>query len=75
MAADTRPMTLGDWMLTILVLAIPVVNIVMYVYWAVSDSGNANRRTFCQASILWAVIGFGIMMLVFFLMPGFSMLM
>lgn len=56
MALETRPMSVGDWMITILVLAIPLVNIVMYLYWALSDSGNLNRKTFCQASLLWFLI-------------------
>ncbi len=65
--ADTRPLTLGEWMITLLVLWIPLVNIIMYVVWAISDTGNVNRKRFCQASILWFLIvvafgvGFGIL--------------
>ncbi|NIP24294.1 MAG: hypothetical protein GWN67_08960 [Phycisphaerae bacterium] len=58
--ADTRPMTVGDWMLTLLVLAIPVVNLIMYLVWALSGSGNLNRRNFCRASIYWFLIILGI---------------
>lgn len=58
--ADIRPMTVGDWMLTILVLAIPVVNLIMYLVWALSSSGNINRRNFCRASIYWFLIILGI---------------
>ena len=57
--ADTRPMTVGDWMLTLLVLAIPIVNLVMYLIWALSDAGNVNRRNFCKASIYWFLIILG----------------
>jgi len=58
--ADTRPMTVGEWMLTLLVLAIPVVNLVMYLVWALSGTGNVNRRNFCRASIYWFLIILGI---------------
>ena len=58
--SDTRPMTVGDWMLTLLVLAIPVVNLVMYLVWAFSDTGNVNRQNFCKASIYWFLIILGI---------------
>ena len=58
--ADTRPMTVGDWMLTLLVLAIPIVNLVMYLVWALSGSGNLNRRNFCRASIYWFLIILGL---------------
>ncbi len=56
METETRPMTVGDWMVTLLVLAIPLVNLFMYLYWAFSTTGNVNRRTFCQACILWFLI-------------------
>ena len=61
--ADTRPMTVGGWMLTLLVLAIPIVNLVMYLVWALSGSGNVNRRNFCRASIYWFLIILGIYIL------------
>jgi uncharacterized membrane protein YqjE len=58
MPPETRPMSVGEWMITIIVLAIPLVNIIMYIYWAFSDSGNLNRRNFCRASlILFLVVG------------------
>jgi hypothetical protein len=53
---NTRPMTVGDWMATLLILAIPVVNIIMYLVWAFSNSGNVNRKTFCQASLIWFLV-------------------
>ena len=58
--ADTRPLTVGEWMLTLLVLAIPLVNLVMYLVWAFSGMGNVNRRNFCRASIYWFLIILGI---------------
>jgi len=63
MEPDTRPMTVGDWMLTIFVLAIPLVNLVMYLVWALGSGGNVNRKTFCQASLYWFLIVLGLGML------------
>lgn len=68
--AETRPMSVGEWMITILVLMIPVVNVIMYIYWALSDSGNVNRKTFCQASILWWLIIMGVVLLASFALGG-----
>lgn len=56
---NTRPMTVGSWMMTLLVLAIPIVNLVMYLIWALSSAGNVNRRNFCKASIYWVLIILG----------------
>ncbi len=60
---EERPMTTGAWFLTLLVLAIPLVNIIMYIVWA-CGVGNINRVTFCRATILWALIGFALYVLV-----------
>jgi hypothetical protein len=57
---DTKPMTVGNWMMTLLVLAIPLVNLIMYLVWALSGSGNLNRRNFCRASIYWFLIILGL---------------
>ena len=59
MDETVRPLTLGEWMLTLLVLAIPLVNIVMYLYWAFAGQ-NLNRRRFCQASLIWFLIVMGL---------------
>lgn len=55
---DTETMSVGDWMVTILILAIPLVNLVMYLVWAFSSTGNVNRRNFCRASLIWFCIVF-----------------
>jgi len=62
MSDDYRnaPMTVGDWMITLLVLGLPLVGIIMYLYWALSSTGNVNRKNFCIASILWLCIIMGI---------------
>ena len=56
---DTKPMSVGDWFFSLLVLAIPILNIIMYLVWALGSSGNVNRKNFCMASILWCVIILG----------------
>ncbi len=53
---NSKPMTVGDWFVTLLVLAVPVVNVIMYLVWACGSSGNLNRKNFCVASILCFVI-------------------
>lgn len=61
---DNKPMSVGDWFFTILILAIPFVNIIMYIVWAMGGTSNVNRRNFCRASILWFSIIFGFVILI-----------
>ncbi len=53
---DTRPMSMGEWMLTILIMLIPCVNIVVYLIWAFGKTGNVNRRNYCRAYLIFYVI-------------------
>jgi hypothetical protein len=53
-------MTTGGWLITLLVLAIPFVNVIMYIVWAI-NGGNRSRTTFCRASILWFFLILGLM--------------
>lgn len=55
-SCDDRPMTMMDWFVTLFVLAIPLVNVVLYLVWA-CGVGNRNRVNFCRASLLWVLIG------------------
>ena len=76
MTEDYRdsPMSVGDWMITLLVLAIPLVNIILLLYWALSSSGNINRKNFCIAYLLWALIIIGLFIVIAVLGAGIGML-
>ncbi len=47
----------GEWLLTLIVLTIPILNIVLYIYWAFISKGNQNRINFCRASLILALLG------------------
>ena len=48
-------MSVGSWLITLLILAIPCVNIVMYFIWAFGN-GNENRKNFCRAGLIFILI-------------------
>ncbi|OUQ50870.1 hypothetical protein B5E62_07400 [Lachnoclostridium sp. An118] len=49
---DTSPMSMGDWVLTILALMIPCAGIILYFVWAFGKNGNINRRNYCRAALV-----------------------
>lgn len=49
---DTSPMSMGDWLLTLLAAMIPCVGIILYFVWAFSRTTNVNRRNFCRAQLV-----------------------
>jgi hypothetical protein len=65
---DNTPLTTGQWFVTMLILAIPLVGLVMLFVWAFGG-GNLNRRNYCRAALIWVAIAVGIG-LIFGLMGG-----
>nr|WP_296265500.1 hypothetical protein [uncultured Merdimonas sp.] len=54
---DQSPLSMGEWILTILVMMIPCVGLIIYLVWAFGKNGNVNRRNYCRAYlIIYAVI-------------------
>jgi len=58
-----EPLSVGEWMLTMLVMMIPCVNIIMMFVWAFG-SGNKSRSNYFKASLIWAAIGIGLSVLI-----------
>lgn len=55
---DEKPMSMGEWVITILVFMIPIAGLVLYCMWAFGKSGNVNRQNFCRAYLAITVVGF-----------------
>lgn len=60
--------SIKEWMLIMLVMIIPIVNIIMMFVWAFSE-GNPTKQNYFKASLLWfaIVIGIYILFIVLFL--------
>lgn len=71
---DTSPMTVGDWLITVIVLGIPLVGIIMLLYWSLSSTGNLNRRNYCLATLILLAI-LVVLIIIFALFGGLAMLM
>ncbi len=55
-----RPLSIGDWVITLIVLSIPFVNLIFLLYWGLSSSSNVNRKNFCLAYLILIVIFIGL---------------
>jgi len=50
-------MTLGNWVVTMLLLLIPIANIVLMFVWAFGSNTNPSKKTYFQATLIFAAIG------------------
>jgi len=52
--------TVGEWVLTYLIAAIPLVGLVMLFVWAFGSDTNPNKANWAKAALIWAAIIIGI---------------
>ena len=73
MATDPNKavMTMGEWLITLIVLAIPCVNVIMYFVWAFGN-GNENRKNFCRAGLIVMAVGI-VLTLILYALVGASL--
>ena len=49
-------LTVGDWMIILLLISIPVINIIMLFVWALSSDTNETKSNFAKAVLMWFVV-------------------
>ncbi len=66
-SAQDKPLSIGDWIITLIILSIPVVGFIFLLYWALSSTSNANRKNFCIAYLVLALIFIAIFVALLFM--------
>ena len=62
---NAQVMSVKDWLITLLICAIPLVGIVMLFVYAFSSTENVNRQNWAKAQLLLAAIVIGLVLLAF----------
>jgi hypothetical protein len=67
--SEDKPVSIGNWILTFILLAIPLVNLIMLIVWAVSSSTHPSKRTFAQAQFVLIALLFCLGLALALLLP------
>lgn len=62
---SAEPMSVKDWIITLLITYIPLVGLIMLLVWAFDSSTHPNKKNFAKASLVWMLIGI-VLALIFF---------
>ena len=54
-SSSREPTSVGGWIVTFILLSIPIVNIIMLIVWLVGDT-EPSKKNFIIASIVYALI-------------------
>ena len=59
------PVSVGNWMLTYLLMCIPLVNLILLLVWAFGSNTPVSKANWAKASLLWLVIAIVFYVLLF----------
>lgn len=49
--------SMGEWMWSLFLLGIPIVNLIMMLVWAFGGGTKPSKANYCKAMLLWMLIG------------------
>ena len=55
---ESDDVSMGEWMWTLLLLYIPIVNIILLIVWGFGGGTKASKANFCKAQLIWTLIFF-----------------
>ncbi len=53
---QNKQMSVGDWMITMFITAIPVLGFIMLLVWAFSDGTNRSKKNWAKATLIFLLI-------------------
>jgi hypothetical protein len=60
-----KPVTVGQWLLTFLLLCIPIVNIILLFVWAFGSNTPISKANWAKAALIWVLISIVFYVLLF----------
>lgn len=54
---DTQPLSVKDWLITLIIAAIPLIGFIMLFVWAFSSDTNVNKANWAKAALILFAIG------------------
>lgn len=66
MSGLEEPVSVGEWILTMILCMIPCVNIIMLFVWAISKNEKKSKSNYCKAQLIVLGIVLGLYLLILF---------
>lgn len=64
-SSSYQPMSIGEWIITLIITYIPLVGLIMLFVWAFGDGSHPSKKTWAQATLIMIVVGIVLMILFF----------
>jgi uncharacterized membrane-anchored protein YitT (DUF2179 family) len=74
-AAAYQPLTIGDWIVIRIILAIPLAGLVMLFVWALSSDTHPSKKTYCQSTLVIVGCALALVVVMGIVFGGFAAIM
>lgn len=61
--------SIGEWMITLLITALPLIGLIMLFVWAFGDGTNLSKKNWAISMLIWYAIGI-VLVILFFVIFG-----
>ena len=68
---NSQPVSIGDWLVTYLILVIPIAGFIMLFVWAFSSDTKPSKANWAKANLILMGIVFGIYFMIFLVFGGY----
>ncbi len=66
--------SVGNWFWTTLVLGLPLIGLIMALYWAFASGANPAKRNLCRAILIWWLVIIVLYVLMFLFAGGAALM-
>jgi hypothetical protein len=63
-SSSYQPISVKDWIITILITAIPLVGLIMLFVWGFGSDTHPSKANWAKATLIWYLIGIVISMII-----------
>ena len=55
---NQKPLTVTDWIIVFLLIGLPILGIILVIYWSFGENVNINKKNFSKAMLILFVLTF-----------------
>lgn len=66
-----RPISVGEWVLSLLITALPIINIIMLFVWGFGSNTPVSKANWAKAMLIWTAIGIALVIVSFLIVGSF----
>ncbi len=68
MSRKKEPVSVSNWMTTMFIMCLPVINLIMLFVWAFGDGAPPSKTNWARATLIWMLMGVAMYIFLFLIL-------